>query len=144
MAVATTVLAAGLSWGTLSGHGSTVKVSEVGLATAATGGVVWVKIPIGGSTPYYVSVADGGSLDIGMNVLTVRGLGGNGLELADAPALALLDAIFGHTTLGPANWYARLFLLDGSEFPATGNYVTQVTATIFGNNTANFPGASMV
>lgn len=144
MAVATTLLAAGLDWGTLTGHGSTVVVTHVGLSDAATGGTEYIRLPIGGSTPYSVAVADGGSVQIPMNGLSIRCLGANGATVPDALAIAILDEIFGHTTLGPSVFYARLYKADGTEFPTSGNYVAQVTTTIFSNNTGNFPGASMV
>lgn len=133
----------------LTGHGTVVAVSHIGLADAATGGTFYAIQPIGGASPYVINVADGGNLVIPVDGFQIVRTGVTGAVWPNAAALASLDLNFGAGT--PASFYVRLFSTPpagdgsgGTEFPATGNYVTRVTSTVFTNNTTNFPNATLI
>lgn len=146
MATATTKLATVLNFGTLSGHTGTIQVSHVALYDAATVGVLKAVARVGGTSPYTIPISPGSSLSFPINSLVFRVLGANGGVVGDALALAIADAIFGHTTLGPATFYAALMSASpagsggGTEFSAAGTYV-RISIT---NNTTNFPGAALI
>lgn len=146
MATATTKLATVLNFGTLSGHTGTIQVSHVALYSALTVGTLKLVARVGGMTPYTIPISPGSSLSFPVNSLVFRCLGANGGVIGDAQALAILDALCGTTTLGPATYYAALMSASptgaggGTEFPGTGTYA-RVSIT---NNATNFPGAALL
>lgn len=148
MATATAKLATVLNFGTLSGHTGTIQVAAVGLYDSITygGGVLKAVARVGGTTPYTIPISPGSSLSFPINSLVFRLLGANGGYIGDALALAVHNAIFGTTVLGPANFYAGLFSVSptgaggGTEFPNTGTYVRILIA----NNLTNFTGATLI
>lgn len=146
MATATTKLATALNFGTLSGHTGTIQVSHIALYDAATAGVLKAWARVGGTTPYTIPVSPGSALNFPANTLSFRVIGGNGSGIGDALALAIADAVFGHTTLGPGTFYAALMSAPptgaggGTEFSNAGTYV-RIAIT---NNTTNFPGAALI
>lgn len=151
MPTATKANGVDIDFGTLSGHTGTISVTHVEVWTAATGGVLIASAPIGGATPLPANVSSGSTLKFVAGNLLFYLVGVNGATIGDAVAKALLDAFLGSTSLGPATCYFRLFSVHsdgdstgGTEFPATGNYVTQVGTAAKTNNPTTWPAATLV
>lgn len=145
---ATTLLATAVNFGTLTGHTGTPQVSHIALYDSGTygGGVLKAVARVGGTNPYTIPISPGSSLSFPANSLIFRCTGANGGVVGDALALAILDALFGHTTLGPATYYAAMMTVSpagsggGTEFSNAGSYA-RVAIT---NNTTNWPGSSLI
>lgn len=141
MAIATKVTGTDINWGTLSGHSGTINVVGVSLYDAATVGNLKVAAPIGVTRP----VISGDSFKIVAGALAFTLAGISGGVIADVFAKAVLDAMLGATTVGPAIYYAALMSVmptgpgGGTEF--VGGTYARIAIT---NNPTNFPAATMV
>lgn len=132
-----------VNWGALTGHSGIPAVTHVAFYDAATAGNFKCCVAVTAT----LNIASGTSVDFPANSIYIREVGSATAVIANPLALAILDAVYGATTLGPTNFYLALMTTPpasdgtgGVEFPATGNYARKLVA----NNGTSFSAAAMV